>query len=335
MADGLRAIDEAIRFLGLDCGDRLGHALALCLDPYEWYQVKNMQISLPVQDYIDNVAWLYHAIQRYHIPQQDQAVHFLEKEFGYYFNRVYISNMEEKELDYIMNAAEGFYKNDYEAKQYHRHRCDFSIDLYCRAWMLRGDDPALYREGYFKPIQIPVDSWERHRLNEVCPQDAGIRYIPECSLLYYFYHYSEAVKYAGTEIVNITVNQDYIAAVKAAQHRMQFDIARHGLAVESNPTSNAKISTFREYSKHPIIALYNRGLVHSTEELRRCAQVNVSINTDDSGVFFTSLESEYAVMARALEEVVDANGEPQFCKWEIYEWLDQIRRMGNEQGFVR
>lgn len=335
MADGLRAVDEAVRFLDLDCGDRLGHALALCLDPDEWYQAKNMQISLPVQDYIDNTAWLYHAIQRYHIPQQEQAVRFLEKEFGYYFNRVYTSNMKVEELDYIMNAAAGFYRNDQEAKRYQRHSCEFSIDLYCRAWMLRGDHPDLYREGYFRPLRVPVDSWERHRLNEACPQDAGIRYIPECSLLYYFYQYSEAVKYAGTEIVNITVGQDYIAAVKAVQRGMQFDIARRGLAVESNPTSNAKISTFREYSRHPMTALYNQGLVHSAEELRRCAQVCISINTDDSGVFFTSLESEYAIMARALEEVTDESGQPRFYKWEIYEWLDRIRRMGNEQGFVR
>lgn len=335
MADGLRAIDEAVRFLGLDCGDRLGHALALCLDPKEWYQAKNMQISLPVQDYIDNVAWLYHAVQRYHIPQQDRAVHFLEKEFGYYFNHVYRSNLKEEELDYIMYAATDFYRDDEEAKGYQRHSCDFSIDLYCRAWMLRGDHPDLYREGYFKPLRVPVDNWERQRLNEIYPPDASIRYIPECSLLYYFYHYHEAVKYAGTEIVNITVDQDYIAAVKAVQRKMQFDIAQRGLSVESNPTSNAKISTFREYSRHPMIALYNRGLVHSPEELRNCAQVHVSINTDDSGVFFTSLESEYAVMARALEEVSDESGQQRFYKWEIYEWLDQIRRMGNEQGFLR
>ena len=335
IADGLRAIDEAIRFLGLDCGDRLGHALALCLDPYKWYQAKNLQISLPVQDYIDNLAWLYHAIQRYHIPQQNQVVHFLEKEFRYYFNRVYISNMKEEELDYIMNAATEFYRNHDGAKQYRQHSCDFSIDLYCYAWMLRGDAPVLYQEGYFKPLQFPIDSWERHWLNEVYPQDVGIRYIPECSLLYYFYHYSEAVKYAGTEIVNIAVDQNYISAVKAVQHKMQFEIAQRGLSIESNPTSNAKISTFREYSEHPMIALYNRGLVHSTGELRNCAQVHVSINTDDSGVFFTSLESEYAVMARALEEIVDENGEPRFYRWEIYEWLDQIRRMGNAQSFAR
>lgn len=56
--------------------------------------------------------------------------------------------------------------------------------------------------------------------------------------------------------------------------------------------------------------------------------------TDNSGVFFTSLESEYAVMARALETIVDQDGNPRFYKREVYDWLDQVRRMGNKQGFA-
>ncbi len=180
-----------------------------------------------------------------------------------------------------------------------------------------------------------MDDWERHSVNRAFPHDAETRYIPECSLLYYFYHYSEAVKYAGMEIINVPINHDYIKALKAVQHELQLEIARRGLSIESNPTSNAKISTFREYSKHPIVALYNKGLFHSPENLRSCAQINVSINTDDSGVFFTSLENEYAVMARALESISDPDGKPAFYTWEVYDWLEQIRLMGNEQGFAR
>ena len=153
-------------------------------------------------------------------------------------------------------------------------------------------------------------------------------------MLYYLYHYSSRVKYTGMEVINVTVDQEYITAVQVAQRELQFEIARRGIGVESNPTSNVKISTLRSYSKHPITTLYNRGLVHSPEKLCSCAQINVSINTDDSGVFFTSLESEYAVMARALELAADAEGNPCFCKWEINEWMNQVRKIGNEQSFL-
>lgn len=333
LTDGLRAIDEAISFLGYARGDRLGHALALCLEPSDWYSAKRMQISLPVQDHIDNTAWLYRAIQKYRIPGQERMLCFLEKEFNYYFNQVYLSNIPERELEPIMDAAEAYYRCRPEADHYHKHTCHFSLDLYCRAWMLRGDDPDLYREGYFKRPAVVLDDWDRYSVNDAFPRDRRTRYIPECSLLYYLYHYSGAVKCAGAEIISVPVNGGYIEALRAVQHALQMEIARRGLSIESNPTSNARISTFRDYRKHPILALYNKGLFHGGEALEDCPQIHVSINTDDSGVFFTSLENEYAVMSRALETISAPDGGPAFRPWEVEDWLEQIRIMGNEQGF--
>lgn len=49
LADGLRAIDEMIHFLNFDCGDRMGHALALGVNAKEWYQSKRNTIILSAQ----------------------------------------------------------------------------------------------------------------------------------------------------------------------------------------------------------------------------------------------------------------------------------------------
>ena len=253
LTDGLRAIDEAISFLGYARGDRLGHALALCLEPSDWYSAKGMQVSLPMQDYIDNTAWLYRAIRKYRIPGQERMADFLEKEFDFYFNRVYRSNIPEGEPEAIMDAAEAYYRHRPEAAHYHRHTCHFSLDLYCRAWMLRGDHPDLYREGYFKRPAVVLDDWDRYSVNDAFPRNRQTRYIPECSLLYYFYHYNGAVKCAGAEIISVPVNDGYIEALRAVQHALQMEIARRGLSIESNPTSNARISTFSKVKRKPIL----------------------------------------------------------------------------------
>ena len=50
-------------------------------------------------------------------------------------------------------------------------------------------------------------------------------------------------------------------------------------------------------------------------------------------MFNTSLENEYALLARAMESVTDQYGKPIYNKCDIYDWLDQIRCMGNEQSF--
>ena len=79
-----------------------------------------------------------------------------------------------------------------------------------------------------------------------------------------------------------------------------------------------------------IVNFYDNGLVRESGKL----QLNVSINTDDKGVFATNLSNEYAYLLFYLENKVDANGNQLFSRFEIMQWLDNIRKMGNEQSFA-
>ena len=64
-----------------------------------------------------------------------------------------------------------------------------------------------------------------------------------------------------------------------------------------------------------------------------CHQISVCINTDDQSVFGTSLENEYALMARALELYVNDEGKHIYNHTSIYDWLNNIRKMGNDFSF--
>lgn len=336
IADGLRAIDEAIHFLGLDCGDRLGHTLALSIPAEKWYEDKNRQIFLPIQDYLDNLAWIYYCIYHYHLPDLQRESRFLKHEFERYFREIYLNHMDPEETKGFVRAAVEYYKDKSYAQGYQFHDCSFSIDDYIRSWMLRGDDPSLYKEGYFKQNELMynLDERERWKRNNRFPADISIRYTPECTYLNFCYHYNAEVRRAGAEKRTVTVDERYIQAVKAVQNALRFDVAKRGLSVEGNPTSNLKISLIQSYQEHPITNLFNRGLYHSEQMLRGCPQVPVSINTDDGGVFFTSLENEYAVITRALE-LREENGTASYFRWEIYDWVDAIRKNGNAQSFQR
>lgn len=63
-------------------------------------------------------------------------------------------------------------------------------------------------------------------------------------------------------------------------------------------------------------------------------QLQVSINTDDQGVFATYIETEYAYLALALEKMRDDHGNPRYSRTLIYRWLDNIRKMGLAQCFA-
>ena len=57
------------------------------------------------------------------------------------------------------------------------------------------------------------------------------------------------------------------------------------------------------------------------------------INTDDLGVFDTSLEFEYALLFRALGEQKDADGRRRYSDWDIYHYLRSIQEMGLQAVF--
>lgn len=323
-ADGLRAIDEAILFLNLDCGDRLGHALALGISVQEWYEEKRWHISLPMQDYLDNLVWLYHNIVRYQICGMDNLKNFIEAEYQKCFSEIYGQYMRKDYIDRILETSE---------QQGYQGNLNFDINAYYDAWKIRGDNPELYQMGFFKEPSGCFSAFELNGVNYHYPPDFEIRYKPEVGIIYHFYHFNSDVRHAGRREKDFKVNENYIKGVALVQKAMQREIAARGIAIETNPSSNYMIGTFKLYEEHPITKFYNNELTHRHEELEECAQLWTSINTDDQGVFGTMLQNEYALMARALERKKDKNGQLLYAKTMIYEWLDKIREMGIRQSF--
>lgn len=351
VVDGLRAIDEAIRFLGLESGDRLGHALALGVDVKEWYTAKNYVITLPLQDYLDNVVWLYH--QLLSLKQLDTTVlqEYLKREFSILFAELYQKNMSANTVSCILRRYQEdksiplkYRWNQYDSEtisvqgdgrysQIHfLNQFDFDIYQYYQAWKLRGDDPALYDGGFFKAPNED-SKYDECQVNRSCPDDFGVRYVPGVFLIHYYYHYSQDVRREGERAIQRPVKPVYIDAVAQIQRAMQKKVADLGLGIECNPTSNVTIGTFRRYDNHPILRFYNRELEVDSRLLEESPQLLVSINTDDQGVFSTSLENEYALMACALEKVERPDGSKRYPRQLVYSWLNAIRKMGLEQSF--
>lgn len=333
IADGLRAIDEAISFLNLRCGDRLGHALALGVDVDEWYESKSNRILISQMDYLDNLVWIYSKIRKYRLEDCEDTVRYIEKRYNEYFRIVYLNNMSYNYYENVVDDAIKYFNLRQIKHNYDNTQCYFTINTYYDSWKLRGDAPEFFRDGYFKLSACPRDEWGEAGINKVFPENYRIRYNPEAAYLYHIYHYNEKVKNEGNKRVEIRINPCIKKAVKKIQRKLQFEIARRGICVETNPSSNALIGTFKRYDKHPILNWYNNGLASTPEELQSVPQIQVSINTDDQGVFATYIENEYAYLALALEKVRDENGNYKYNRTFIYQWLDNIRRLGLSQCF--
>ena len=190
IVDGLRAVDETVRFLGLKCGARIGHALALGIDIEEYYQIKKNRILINQQDYLDNLVWLYYKVKRFGLKGYDDVLLFIEQEYSKYFRSIYGNYICDDFFDAVIADARKFFrkKDGVIVDGYCNSRFQFGIAEYYAAWKLRGDNPECYFDGYFKEPD-DISKWKCFSLNREYSEDYKIRYNPECAYLYYLYHY--------------------------------------------------------------------------------------------------------------------------------------------------
>ena len=307
IADGLRAIDEAVNFLCLDRGSRIGHALALGVDPDLHYAHKRYRIILSKQDLLDNLVWL----------------NFRSHELNIH--------MDEEQQGILLDKAEELFVEIYHPVLQSIRGYHGLHEYYC-SMQLRGDEPELY-------FTLPVKDQEPFAINSrdayrLCPNEKLKKYrtIDTIGQLYQAYHYDKGVRERGRESEAFVIKPAYINLIRSMQEKLAEQLCIKGIMIECNPTSNYLIGTFGRYDQHPIMRFNSAGLVRLDGQCIPSFNLSVSINTDDLGVFDTTLENEYAMLAAALSNVRE-NGKGIYTTDSIYQYLENIRQMGLVQSF--
>ena len=147
------------------------------------------------------------------------------------------------------------------------------------------------------------------------------------SYIYYLYHYEYDVKQKGLKPIGHEIDAWYIHLVRQFQYALQKEVHKKEMAIECNPTSNVLIGTFKYCDKNPVLAFNDHHLGDKPEN----PHIQVSINTDDIGVFDTSLENEYALVFESIRR-------NRYVEWnynddEIYEYLEYLRHNGLRMAF--
>lgn len=286
--DGLRAVWEAIHFLGLTRGDRIGHGLVLGTDVKSYYAIRRGLVYLPRQVLLDNIVWILH-----------------EGDFQRPADKLY-RDLIDRYYTLVMEV--------YGNKPL--------LDDYFQSLCLRGDNPDSSRG-----TSRPVSRWNQLDENDDVLAVAA-RKNERAIRLFHQYHYDRDVVDRGNSVIEFKVDDALIEVIQKVRMRMLHLIEEMGIAIETNPTSNIKIGHMSTYNTHPLMEFNNVGL--KTTGLYR--GISVSINTDDRGVFGTSLEREFSLVAAALEKQYK-KGESDVPPRVIYDWLDKIRKMAFEQRF--
>lgn len=295
IVDGLRAIDELLQFMRFHDGDRIGHGMVLGIGVKEYYSRAHNNVILPAQVLLDNVVWLY--CKGKALPEFTAASKSLEILFETYYQKIY---------GHLPLQA--------------------SMWNYFLSWLLRGDNPQYYRRENQAAGHRIVSRWSMYNLND----NPEVRKAAEnlsSRQLYAAYHFDADVRKKGLETVLEHISDEVVEYISAIQKLLLNEIEEMHIGIECNPTSNLKIGHFNSYSTHPILRMNNEKLKINED----AHSISVTINTDDKGIFTTSLEREYSLLALSLEKKYVKSGK---CSPRvIYQWLNHIRQMSEEQRF--
>lgn len=255
--------------------------------------MKKFQMILSKQDLLDNIIWL-------------------------------LGRAEERKT-LISSPLSRFLIETADALSSYIYSCRVDLTSYYRAWRLRGDDPELYanpsglEESYYAS-----ENFSTHFLKNSAIDDKE-RLEPAVYLWYHRYHFDKEVREKGEEKITFglesALQQDYVRFITDTQAQLLMEIKQREVYIETNPSSNFLIGPFSRYENHPIFCFFG---VKDFMETGTC----VSINTDDLGVFDTSLQNEYALLATALSK------RGRYSKAEIMAYLESIQAFGNKQRFL-
>ena len=145
--------------------------------------------------------------------------------------------------------------------------------------------------------------------------------------LWMHYEKSGSCREMGNKVKVIVVPSSYANDIAAVQEAMLVELEKRGIVIECNPSSNVKIGRFSRYDEHPIYKL------HSIDGAASGHTMMVSINTDDKGIFATSLTNEYSLIAIALSKVRGESGKRRWSDGDIENYLKRVVNYGNISRF--
>ena len=294
---GMRRVDESIYYFDMQRRDRLGHVLSLGIRPKDWLE-SVQEVLLYKGDYFDDLVWLCHKLKSVSCRELDLSryINIYEEKVWRLFKEIYpMYNEKSPQLS----------------------------DLY-DAWRYRKNCPITY---YKRKMNITLfDDYSRLVLDEKKP-------CPKIAELYELYHSNKEVRNNLAEVIKIKkhkIKKEELKVWEALQDKLLNKIAKKGIIIETNPSSNVFISSISGYAYHPIFRFnppkekYLKKGKKFNKYGQRNGRVSITINSDDPAIFVTSLQNEYKTIKNIAKESYNCSDK------EADDWLKDIRLFGVE-----
>lgn len=199
---------------------------------------------------------------------------------------------------------------------------DWDVQSYWHSMLLRGNDITQQANDQ------AFAAWESTAISGDERVIPALR-DPKAQKLYKEYFENEQIIENGLKLLKYKWSPEIVDIVSQLQDKLRLLVSRKRISIECCPTSNLKIGFIDCYDQHPLLTKFYPIDADASYPLIKC-----SINTDDRGVFYTSIYEEYSLIALALYKMKDEKtGEPKYNEREILRYIGEIRKNAQLMAF--
>lgn len=298
LLEGMRRIYEHVHYILGNTPGRLGHAVALGVDPRGWAESVG-SILMPAEERLWDLVWEWRLYSKYRI-KPEYAAAAPAGRVDAVLNQV-------RELSDRVFGKPGYRVEELAEAHHMLHR--FLVPPFVESAAVDGGF-STFTHGAER-----IRVWAGQGREIHSPRRVGqilARYFDD-----------EHTFRRGQTLIDVPVGADEVAALTAVQHGLRRGIAQSGTVIEVNPSSNMLIGDLLDLRDHPILRLYP-----PVSEPGDPPPVMIALGSDDPLTFSTQLLREYTL----LHQAACAAGYPERV---VQDWLDAIRRTGMDARFTR
>lgn len=258
---GLRRIDHTVVYLQLEEGDRLGHALALGIDPANWCN-RAGRVLQTCEERLFDLVWEWSCYAKHNVDVASRRLVYVRTE--------------------IVRLAQGIFKSSYNTSYTPEDIMAFFELLHTERELRLGGFPDRPGLRGLTSIRSTYEEGEEDSLQA--------RYLLKSYLC------DERVWRLGRTpmVVNFRTIQHEGEALSQLQDGLRRRIGALGLTVEINPSSNVVIGDLGHLEAHPLWRL------HPVESNVDIPPLSVCIGSDNPLTLATTLPHEYQLLFDAL-----------------------------------
>lgn len=297
LMEGLRRIYEQIHYILGNTPGRLGHAVALGVDPQSWAESVG-SILMPAEERLWDLVWEWRLYTKYRIRSEFAATAPV--------GRVDVLLNQIRNLSELVFGTRRYCVEELAEVHHVLHR--FLVPPYVKESAVDGAFDTFLNAAR----DIKWQGWSHRHVHS--PYRVG--------KILEVYLDSEFCFRRGQQLIDVPIHGDEVASLTAVQYALRRGIAHNGIVVEVNPSSNLLIGDLLDLRNHPILRLFP-----PEPEADGPPPVAIALGSDDPLTFSTQLLREYALLHQAARSAG-------YAERTVQDWLESIRRTGMDARFT-